>query len=139
MIKIISIFFVSLLVTAQACAEQTNNRSSSPLLTKLTQLDLSEQQKREIKLYAKDKYKQRVTFRTDDKPIKAALRDIIQAESWDEPAAIKTLVMNADTKQKLLNIKPLPDRSWLGNAEYFGVFISPEELKYLKENFDNVQ
>ena len=114
MIKIISLFFVSLLVTAQVCAEQTNNRSRSPLLKMLTQLDLSEQQKREIKLYAKDKYKQRVTFRTDDKPIKAALRDIIQAESWDEPAAIKTLVMNADTKQKLLNSRALTHHKiWL--------------------------
>lgn len=112
--KTILIILTSLLLVSQVSAEQAEKRNKHPMAKVLMQLDLSDQQKQDIKQQLKSNRADRAVYREDGKQMKSALREIITADNWDQAAATETLLASADLKQNQLNSRAITHHNiWL--------------------------
>lgn len=112
--KTILVIIASLLLASPVWADQADKRSKHPIMKVLKQLELSDQQQQDIKQQLKTHRADRAVYREDGKQLKATLRDIIDADTWDTEAATETLLATADLKQGLLNSRALTHHTiWL--------------------------
>lgn len=112
--KTILMIIASLLLTTQVWADHSDKRGKKPMMKVLAQLDLSDQQKQDIKEQLKNSRGDRAIYREDGKQLKSALRDIVDADSWDPIAATEALQASADIKQVQLNNRALTQHNvWL--------------------------
>lgn len=88
---------ISLSVSAQP---MERDGRGAPFMKLLKQLELSEQQKQEVKQILQAGRDDHRLFRADRRDAKQSMRAIIQADSWDQDAALLVINENADLHQQ---------------------------------------